>query len=361
MKALEPFDVWGRDGWFGQEVAGEQFFVKGWRPLLPQTLPSEGMELFDKAVLVREPRNRHDRNAVRVDIRDQQVGHLPAEDAERYRSILDHLAASGIAARAHARVWAAPRIEYEFDRRGHMREVDTGKVNCRISLILPQPHLLVPLNSAPAEPHAMLPMGRSVMVKTDGVPISVFEPVLSDAGEGWVHATLHEIHEQLARSVRELIEVRINGRRAGQMTPAMSAKFLPIIRTLAEQGRLCATPAVVRGNRLQVEVRVHGAQTSELPQEWLLEHANNALSPQPDPAAHPTIMSAPTAADGAVRVDATLAGASLNNPSGTGKPGSVTAPAAPVSGEAGWFPDPQGVAPLRYWDGTDWTSRIRMG
>jgi len=38
-------------------------------------------------------------------------------------------------------------------------------------------------------------------------------------GEGWAYATLQEIHEQLTRSTRELIEVRINGRRAGQMTP----------------------------------------------------------------------------------------------------------------------------------------------
>jgi hypothetical protein len=116
----------------------------------------------------------------------------------------------------------------------------------------------------------MLPMGGSVMVKTDGVPITVFESVLTDSGEGWVHATLHEFHEQLSRSVREIVEVRIDGVRVGTMTPAMSKKFLSVVRALADQGRLCATPAILRGNRLNVEVRVHGTEAADLPQAWLL-------------------------------------------------------------------------------------------
>ncbi|MGS0683696.1 hypothetical protein ACVBEQ_00850 [Nakamurella sp. GG22] len=118
-------------------------------------------------------------------------------------------------------------------------------------------------------------------IKTDGVPLTVFESVLTDSGEGWVHATLHELHEQLPKSVRELVEVRIDGLRVGAMTPAMSKKFLPVVRALADQGRLCATPAIVRGNRLNVEVRVHGTQAADLPQEWLLRNANHALAANP--------------------------------------------------------------------------------
>jgi hypothetical protein len=133
------------------------------------------------------------------------------EDAARYGATPDHLAARGFVLRTHTRLWAGPEIEYQVDRRGELREVDTGKVNCRITLALPAPHLLVPLNPPPPGLHAMLPMGGSVVVKTDGVPIAVFESVLTDSGEGWVHATLHEFHEQLPRSVREIVEVRIDG------------------------------------------------------------------------------------------------------------------------------------------------------
>ena len=281
MKALAPVDVWIRTSWCNQEVAGEYYYAKAWRPFFPRKLPAAGVELTEQALLIREPNNRHDRNAVRVEVRGQHVGHLPAEDAARYRTALDQLAARGFVVRTHTRLWAGPEIEHQFDRRGELREVDTGKVNCRITLALPEPHLLVPLNPPPPGPHAMLPLGGSVMVKTDGVPMTVFESVLTDSGEGWVHATLHELHEQLPRSVRELVEVRIDGVRVGAMTPATSKKFLPVVRALADQGRLCATPAIVRGNRLNVEVRVHGTQAADLPQEWLLEHANHALAANP--------------------------------------------------------------------------------
>lgn len=279
MKALAPVDVWIRTSWCNQEVAGEYYHAEAWRRFFPRKLPAAGVELTEQASLIREPNNRHDRNAVRVEVRGQHVGHLPAEDAARYRATLDHLAARGFVVRTQTRLWAGPEIEYQVDRRGELREVDTGKVNCRITLALPEPHLLVPLNPPPQGLHAMLPMGGSVMVKTDGVPIAVFESVLTDSGEGWVHATLHELHEQLSRSVREIVEVRIDGVRVGAMTPAMSKKFLPVVRALADGGRLCATPAIVRGNRLNVEVRVHGSQAADLPQEWLLEHANHALAP----------------------------------------------------------------------------------
>ena len=182
MKALAPFDVWIRTSWCDQEVAGEYYHAKAWRPFFPRTLPAAGVELTEQASLIREPNNRHDRNAVRVEVRGQHVGHLPAEDAARYRATLDHLAARGFVVRTHTRLWAGPEIEYQFDHRGELREVDTGKVNCRITLALPEPHLLIPLNPPPAGPHAMLPMGGSVMVKTDGVPMTVFESVLTDAG-----------------------------------------------------------------------------------------------------------------------------------------------------------------------------------
>nr|WP_231709397.1 DUF2510 domain-containing protein [Arthrobacter sp. zg-Y895] len=37
-----------------------------------------------------------------------------------------------------------------------------------------------------------------------------------------------------------------------------------------------------------------------------------------------------------------------------------TAPTSYAAREAGFYPDPEGVAPFRYWDGEAWTSRVRM-
>lgn len=43
-QTLVPFDVWERSSWCGQEVAGEQYYAKAWRPLLPPSLPSKGVD-----------------------------------------------------------------------------------------------------------------------------------------------------------------------------------------------------------------------------------------------------------------------------------------------------------------------------
>ncbi len=38
----------------------------------------------------------------------------------------------------------------------------------------------------------------------------------------------------------------------------------------------------------------------------------------------------------------------------------LVAPMSPTDREAGFYPDPEEVAPYRYWDGDSWTSRVRM-
>lgn len=339
MTNLAPFDIWVRNSWANQEVAGEEYHEAGWRSLLPRTLPQNGLELHERAVLLREPRNRFDRNAVSVEIGGRQVGYLPAEDAGRYRQILDHLASHGWSVRTAARLWASPHIQYDFSE-DDVRRVDSGRVHCTINVALPEPHLLIPMNSPPQLAHSMLPMGSSVMVKGADTPAPVFESVLNAYGEAWVHVTLDELQEQLPRSVRDVIQVRINDESVGQLTPAMSKNFLPIVRTLADQGRLCAARAMIRGNRLKVDVRLFATQASELREEWLLEHANHAIVTRTTPQ----------------QTREPQAG-NLKTVDPSQRP---TASDSPVAGVAGWFSDPQGIAPLRFWDGVSWTGRIRM-
>jgi len=41
--------------------------------------------------------------------------------------------------------------------------------------------------------------------------------------------------------------------------------------------------------------------------------------------------------------------------------GSGQAPAAAAAVPAGWYPDPSGQAPQRYWDGAAWTGHTAPG
>lgn len=127
---------------------------------------------------------------------------------------------------------------------------------------------------------------------------------LSAAGECWVHVTLHELVEQLARSTCTVVEVRVDESAAGRLTPKMSAELLPAIRHLAERGVQAAARAILKGNSVKADVTLHVARANELPQEWLdhppttasrrrgsaadLESGNGAQPAPAEPAAAPS-------------------------------------------------------------------------
>lgn len=69
------------------EVKGESHYIK-WLSKLTSSLKSEGNKAFGWAVLVPEPENKYDSNAVAVYINGGQVGYVPSETAKQ---IIGHL------------------------------------------------------------------------------------------------------------------------------------------------------------------------------------------------------------------------------------------------------------------------------
>lgn len=75
-------------------VAGESHYQEALRALTG----SAGTDLVRgdfRAVLVPEPENRHDPNAVKVLLNDRHVGYLPRAEAAAYRPMLERLAGRG--------------------------------------------------------------------------------------------------------------------------------------------------------------------------------------------------------------------------------------------------------------------------
>lgn len=62
-------------------LAGSQFYAV-------KTLRDE-IQIGDRLTLTREPDNRHDRNAVRVDWKDQQLGYIPRKENRAVARALD--------------------------------------------------------------------------------------------------------------------------------------------------------------------------------------------------------------------------------------------------------------------------------
>jgi HIRAN domain len=266
-----PFDLWGQRGWAAVDVAGESHYAKSIRALFGKDFKASGSELVVTVQLVPDPANRSDRNAVAVWAGSRQLGHLPREEAARYAPVLSTLVAHGWAPQVSARVWAS-EWSSDYD--------DRGGFNASVRLDLADPHLLVPVNAPPSDPHRMLPAGSAIQVTGEDQHLDALIPWLRPEGECWVHATLHEIVEQLTRSTRTVLEVRIDGCRVGQLTPKMSGELLAAVRHLGEQGLVTGVRALVKGNRIKAEVVLHVVRAHELPDSWLTAAEANSMSSQ---------------------------------------------------------------------------------
>lgn len=266
-----PFDLWGQRGWASAEVAGESHYRDALRGLFDSRIPANGSEITVDAQLLPEPLNRHDRNAVAVWVGAVQVGYLPRDAAKRYAPVLMGLVARGWTPQVGARVWGA--------------QWSPGEFNASVRLDLAEPHMILPANSPPPQAHRVLPTGGAIQVTGEDRHLDALAGWLRPEGECWVHATLHELTEQLARSARTVVEVRIDGLRIGQLTPRMSGEVLPAVRHLADRGLVACTRAIVKGNRIKTEVVVYAARAHELPESWLGSPIESASQQQVGPAA----------------------------------------------------------------------------
>jgi hypothetical protein len=109
------------------EVAGETHYVKGIKKVFSaarRPITNAGATLENvECILVPEPWNPYDVNAVAVMVGVHQVGHLPAELAVSYAKSLGRLAASGVLATGLARIWA---------------KSDAGVVRARVTILIPE-------------------------------------------------------------------------------------------------------------------------------------------------------------------------------------------------------------------------------
>lgn len=335
--ALRPYDLWGSRDWCNQEVVGESHHLRDLQRLVGEVGSGE-RELDCTALLVPEPGNQFDSAAVAVHIEGRIVGHLPREIAGDYRPALAELAARGLVARVRARVWGGVRTEYETNRAGRLVEKD--RFVASVSIALAEPHLCTPINAWPVEPHVLLPDGSAIQISGEDQCMPAIEPFLRAEGESFVYATLHEFTDQGARTAKDLVEVRIEGQRVGQLTPKMSSDLLPAIRHLERQGLRTAVKAKIKGNQLKAEITIHGAKAHELPAGWPAGSEAPALSPEPSaPALAAPALTGPGPA-GAVPVAAAV----VVNVAIPPKPDRISFRPAP-----GWPPPPDGWEPPPGW------------
>jgi hypothetical protein len=260
---LATYTLPGSNNYPSTEVVGESWREKqiaaaiGGRPRLDKEV-----EMTLPAVLVPEPDNPYDPNAISVRVRGHVVGYLSKEDAVRYRDPIHRIVASGHEATTTARIWAVVRNSYE--NQGPARFFSSVRV------ALSEPHLLVPSNGRPMSAHSVLPWGGAVQVLGEEDHFDVLFNHVPKEGHGLAIVTLHKDVQKLKNGTEKpYLEVRMDGERIGQLSPTTSAHFLPVVNHLEESGLHPAAWATVKGSSLAAQVTVQAAKATEVSDEWL--------------------------------------------------------------------------------------------
>src|SRR6266508_3866993 len=191
------------------------------------------------AALVREPRNRYDGNAVRVDIAGQVVGYLPRTDAPRYHQLVTALWEEGLAATC----WA--RLTGGWDRgpgdQGSIvvvLDIDPRLQPCgqEVTLLLPTHHRVSVTGEEHCQAVLRVLLGRQREVSTVGKLRFV------------------DSHPQRPGS-GPMVEVEIGGSPMW-LTMKMTQRYGPIVQATADAGVTPACQAVIALGAGKIEAYV---------------------------------------------------------------------------------------------------------
>ncbi|GAB4587634.1 HIRAN domain-containing protein [Nocardia sp. IFM 10818] len=259
-----PYPLWTpSDGWAGQEVVGTHAYLNNVRQMFGRGFDPAGSELNRTVQLIPEPENPHDRNAVSVRCESGTIGYLPREDAARFQAPLLELMSQGYIPTVNTRVWAR---EYD-DWDDHGRKIRTLHVNA--NLYIADPDTMIPCNDPPAQPYTLLPQGGSVQVAKTADHFDVLGHYRPPNGVGSLIVTMEPIEQRTARTTKRLAEIRLDGAHIGQLTPAMSEKFLPAVDHLLARGLTPAMFAVLNASPVSATVSLRAQKAFELSPEVL--------------------------------------------------------------------------------------------
>ncbi|MGB7963714.1 MAG: HIRAN domain-containing protein [Propionicimonas sp.] len=274
---LVELELWSRNRWANAEVAGASFHEEGIRKLFPKPFGSGSRELTTRAALVPEPSNKHDRNAVMVVAGGQHVGYLAKEVAPYYQPIIERLRQRGFRAVTDCTIYAYEREDWlGTDRRG--RDLTKRVLSATVRIVLDEWWMCVPANLPPNPPHVQLPQGSALQARKEENHQASLRPLLRPEGEAWAYATLHVVSDLSTRTPKDLVELRIDGQRVGELTPMMSSEYIPIIRQLEEVGRCTAARVIVKGNHMKADVVLYAAKTGQLDAQWIAANVPKGLA-----------------------------------------------------------------------------------
>lgn len=184
------------------------------------------------AVLVREPRNPHDRNAVRVDIDGQVAGYISKDEAPAFHTVLGALDRDG--RQATCRAW----LTGGWDR----GQFDRGHFGVRLDL-----HPQLQLSHGPM----LLPFGDGrVSITGEQHCQGHLSAMLAASDRVETIATLARVEDRVSVTVGDVT--------VGQMTPKMSTRYTPWVAEVLAAGlpALCDARVIRMPNKIEVFLKL---------------------------------------------------------------------------------------------------------
>ncbi len=250
----------GRSEWPNVEVVGDHAYSHAIKAALrgsgaPVAVRSDSEVEGVQVELVAEPDNPYDVNAISVRWRNQVLGYLSREDAIRYGQPIRRIIASGLAVTTTARIWA----------------YDAGdRLQARVTVALPEPGLIAPLNDAPTGVTTLVPWGSAIQVLKEEDHFDVLFNHVPPDGVGLLLVSLHKaIHTLKNGTERPFVEVRLNGERVGELSNVTSAHLLPLLEHTETVGETALAYAKIIGSALAAQLVLHAAKATEISNDWL--------------------------------------------------------------------------------------------
>lgn len=250
------YDARSTKEWCDQETVGESFYRIALNDIRKHVPINEHNVRRFNATLVLEMDNPHSKSGHAISVRwqDRVIAHIPDSETNDYFPELARLAASGFDAGVRATLWTN-ETQPSFNPRDVHMSVHIGSQ---------PPGMIAPINNPPSQKWAVISRGRTSQVAKEKDHLDVLQPYtgLGNA-KTYILVTLHKVLFG-TRTRWAGVEVRLDGKRIGELSKATGAKFLPIIEHYDSLGLITVCHAYLRETPTSAEVTLKAATFEEI-------------------------------------------------------------------------------------------------
>lgn len=205
-----------------------------------------GAEFDDWAYLVREIKNPDDYCATSVWVNGHWVGRLKRHDAANYVVEMNGLARQEMNLVVPAHLWA---------------QRTPNRLVSRVTLRMPAPGSVAPVNKFPKKGFTVLPPGPEVPITGFEHNINLLKPYISTGRE--VSLAL-----VLTATRKGGIDVTLDGKTIGVLSPVQVAKVMPLVKAAANAKLLAVARGVVAGSDVMTDMWMILGGVDEVGQYW---------------------------------------------------------------------------------------------